>query len=254
MAKQLQPTVLIIEDEDSTLSIMKYHLKKAGYHVIGTDDGAEALELVKSHKPDLVLLDWILPSLPGIEVCKMIRVTPEIANTPIIMVSAKGEDKDKISGLERGADDYVSKPFSPNELISRVKAVLRRLRPAFSGKTLTFLDVKVDLATHTVIRNGKEIALSPIEFQILQILMENPGRVVSREAFMDKIWGTDIYVGSRTVDVHITRLRKALLDASKDGKNIIKTIRLAGYTITEPKGEKPKGEKPKSEKPMSTLS
>jgi two-component system, OmpR family, phosphate regulon response regulator PhoB len=235
MAINLMPTILIVEDEDSIASIIKYHLKKEGYHVLTVGDGAEAVRVAKASKPDLILLDWILPSIPGVEVCKLLRNSSEVANVPIIMVTAKLDDIDKITGLERGADDYITKPFSYNELLARIKAVLRRLRPAFSGKILAFEDIKIDLATHTVTRGENKLDLSPIEFKILQVLIENPGRVMSRDSLMDKIWGTEIYVGSRTVDVHITRLRKALINSSSDGKDMIKTIRLAGYTIVSAK-------------------
>jgi two-component system phosphate regulon response regulator PhoB len=210
---------------------MKYNLQKEGYQVQLTSDGEEAVYLAKSSKPDLILLDWLLPSIPGIEVCRILRETPETANIPIIMVSARGEEFDRISGLERGADDYIVKPFSPAELIARIKAIFRRLRPAFSSKVLEFEDIKMDLMTHNVIRGDNEVKLAPIEFQILQILMEHPNRVLSRDALIDKIWGVDIYVGSRTVDVHVTRLRKSLIKASITGEDLIKTVRLAGYCL-----------------------
>ncbi len=238
MSKELKPSILVVEDEESIASIIKYNLKKEGYLIFTSADGADAINIAKHHKPDLILLDWMLPSISGIEVCRIIRSTPEIANVPIIMISARGEEMDKIMGLEKGADDYLSKPFSPPELVARIRAILRRMRPAFSSKPLIFEDIIVDLASHTVHRSETEIKLSPIEFKILQILMENPGRVLSREALMDKIWGTDVYVGSRTVDVHITRLRKALLDASSDDFDIIQTIRLSGYTLKSNKEKK----------------
>lgn len=232
MVKNLKPSILVVEDEESIASIIRYNLEKEGYLVIPCGDGAEAVKLAQQHKPDLILLDWMLPSLSGIEVCRIIRSSPEISNVPIIMISARDEEMDKVMGLERGADDYLSKPFSPKELIARINAVLRRMRSVFSGKTLQFEDIHIDLTTHIVTKNNIEIKLSPVEFKILQILMENPGRVLSRDIFMDKIWGTDIYVGSRTIDVHITRLRKALIDASKDeGSSLIKTVRSGGYTL-----------------------
>jgi two-component system phosphate regulon response regulator PhoB len=231
MAKKLNPTVLIVEDEESIVAVIKYNLKKEGYFVQVAGDGADAVEAAKKLKPDIVLLDWMLPTMSGIDVCKTIRSTPEISNTPIIMITAKSQDIDKVTGLDIGVDDYMVKPFSPAELIARIKAILRRLRPAFSGNSLNFEDIVLDLNSHSVTRNGHDIKLSPIEFQILQILMENPSRVMSRDALMDKIWGTDIYVGSRTVDVHITRLRNALLKASTNNLDVIKTIRLAGYKL-----------------------
>ncbi len=235
MAKNLQPTILVVEDDESISSIIKYNLKKAGYMVNLVDNGNDAIDSAKSSPPDLVLLDWMLPGMTGIDVCKALRSQPETMNIPIIMLSAKGEEIDKITGLERGADDYITKPFSPVELSARIKAVLRRIRPAFSGKFLDFDDIKIDLSMHSVERAGKELKLSPIEFKILQSLMENPGRVLSRESIMDKIWGTDIYVGTRTIDVHITRLRKALIAVSKDGKDVIKTVRLGGYALRSSK-------------------
>lgn len=231
MAKKLTPSILVVEDEESIASIIKYNLKKAGYLVMSTNDGAEAIDIAKQHKPDLILLDWMLPGLSGIEVCRVIRGSEEIGNVPIIMISARSEEMDKIMGLERGADDYISKPFSPNELIARIKAILRRMRPAFSSKVIAFEDIQLNLSRHVLIRNEKEVSLSPIEFKILQILIENPSRVLSREYLIDKIWGTDIYVGSRTVDVHITRLRKALLSASSDGIDLLRTVRLGGYSL-----------------------
>lgn len=231
MAKELKPTILLIEDEDAIASIIKYNLKKEGYHVVSTSDGEEGYEMAKQSKPDVIVLDWMLPSMHGIDVCKMLRKAPETSNVPVIMISSRKEDIDKVTGLEYGADDYMVKPFSQVELIARIKAVLRRIRPAFSGKELSFLDIHLDLGAHRVTRAGKELKLSPIEFKILQILMENPGRVISRDSLMDKIWGNEVFVGVRTVDVHITRLRKALLDYATDDHDVIKTIRLAGYTL-----------------------
>ncbi len=235
MAKNLQPTILVVEDDESISSIIKYNLKKAGYMVNLVDNGNDAITAAKSTIPDLILLDWMLPGMTGIDVCKTLRSQPETVNIPIIMLSAKGEEIDKITGLDRGADDYITKPFSPVELSARIKAVLRRIRPAFSGKFLEFEDIKIDLSMHTVERAGQELKLSPIEFKILQSLMENPGRVLSRESIMDKIWGAEIYVGTRTIDVHITRLRKALIASSKDGNDIIKTVRLGGYALKSSK-------------------
>jgi two-component system, OmpR family, phosphate regulon response regulator PhoB len=237
MSKKLNPSILIIEDEESVSGIIRYNLKKEGYQVLSTDDGAEGLELAKQHKPDLILLDWMLPSLSGIEVCKSIRSTEGVENIPIIMISARNEEMDKVMGLERGADDYISKPFSPAELIARIRAILRRLRPAFAGKAMVYEDIVMDMDKYLVTRGGKPVRLSPIEFRILQLLMEHPGRVLSRDALMDKIWGTELFVGSRTIDVHITRLRKCLLEASSDGIDVISTVRLTGYTLRSGKEE-----------------
>lgn len=235
MTRLLKPHVLIAEDEDAISAVVKYNLRKQGYNVYEVNDGADALDYAKSNKPDVIILDWMLPTMSGIDVCKNLREYHDTLNIPIIMLTAKSEELDKITALERGADDYMTKPFSPNELVARIKAILRRIRPAFSGKILKFDDIEMDLLAHTVTRNGNEIELSPIEFNILLVMMENPGRVLSRDALMNKIWGNDIYVGSRTIDVHITRLRKALVNASKDGKDVIRTVRLEGYTLRLPK-------------------
>lgn len=238
MSKILKPSILVVDDEESISTVIKYNLQKEGYRVNTASDGKEALKYAHEHKPDLILLDWMLPSIPGVEICRRLREEPETANIPIIMVSARTEEFDRITGLDRGADDYIIKPFSPAELIARIKAILRRMRPAFSNKILTFDDMEMDLLSHTVIRDGGEVKLAPLEFQILQILMEHPNRVLSREALIDKIWG-DEAVGSRTVDVHITRLRKALLRQSMTGEDIIKTVRLAGYTLRTNRRVKP---------------
>lgn len=231
MLKVLKPSVLVVDDEESISTVIKYNLQKEGYRVQTASDGEEALAIAQSNKPDLVLLDWMLPSMSGVEICRKLRENPDTANIPIIMVSAKAEEFDRITGLDKGADDYVIKPFSPAELIARIKAILRRMRPAFSNKVLVFDDIEMDLLSHSVARGGGDVKLAPLEFQILQILMEHPNRVLSREALIDKIWGADAYVGARTVDVHITRLRKSLLRQSLTGEDVIKTIRLAGYTL-----------------------
>jgi len=231
MSKILKPSILVVDDEESISAVIKYNLQKEGYRVQTVADGDEALSIAQSSKPDLILLDWMLPSVPGVEICRKLREQPETANIPIIMISAKTEEFDRITGLDKGADDYIIKPFSPAELVARIKAILRRMRPAFSSKVLSFDDMEMDLLSHSVHRTGGEVKLAPLEFQILQILMEHPNRVLSREALIDKIWGSETYVGSRTVDVHITRLRKALLKQSVTGEDIIKTVRLAGYTL-----------------------
>jgi two-component system phosphate regulon response regulator PhoB len=231
MSKVLKPSILVVDDEESVSTIIRYNLQKEGYQVHSVCDGEEAMELALNHKPDLILLDWMLPTVSGVDLCKKLRETPDTANIPIIMLSAKSGEFDKITGLEKGADDYIVKPFSPAELIARIRAILRRMRPAFSSKKIAFEDLEMDLMSHCVSRNGHEIKLAPLEFQILQILMEHPNRVLSREALIDKIWGSETYVGSRTVDVHITRLRKSLMKYSLTGECIIKTVRLAGYTL-----------------------
>lgn len=240
--RSLQPSILVIEDEETIASVVKYNLKKDNYNVDVITDGLEGLEFAISNKPDLILLDWMLPSMSGIDICKALRDNESTANIPIIMLTAKGSEMDKVTGLDKGADDYMIKPFSPNELSSRIKAVLRRIRPVFSGKVLTFEDVVLDPETLIVSRAGTELELSPIEFKLLQIFIENPSKVFSRETLIDKIWGNGIYVGSRTIDVHITRLRKILVDASPNRIDLIKTVRMAGYTMRL-NGEKPEKEK-----------
>lgn len=234
MNKSLKLTILIVEDEKSIATVIAYNLQKEGFSVHMIHDGEEALKWIRSSKPDLVLLDWMLPSKSGSEICNELRNDPETSNIPIIMISAKDQDFDKVTGLELGADDYITKPFSPVELIARVKAVIRRIRPAFSEKSMTFHDVLMNLNTHTVSRNGQDVRLAPIEFQILQIMMEQKDMVISRKLLIDKIWESED-VDPRTVDVHITRLRKALLNASVDDVDIIKTVRLKGYKLHMPK-------------------
>jgi two-component system phosphate regulon response regulator PhoB len=231
MNKTLKPSMLIVEDDEAVVAVLKYNLQKEGYQINVSHDGRDAFDQAKLLRPDLILLDWVLPSISGIELCRMLREDEVTANIPIIILSNKDSDFDKITGLDKGADDYITKPCSPSELSARIRAILRRMRPAFSGKMLRYEDITMDLDAHKVTRNGAEIKLAPIEYQILQILMEAPSRVFSREALIDKIWGSEVEVGARTVDVHITRLRKALLKMSKTGEDVIKTIRLAGYTL-----------------------
>ena len=231
----LTPAVLVIEDDEAIATVIKYNLEKEGYKVVTMSDGNEALDHAKTFKPDLVILDWLLPAAKaGIEICKELRDNPETSGIPIIMVSVKDENLDKVVGLEYGADDYIIKPFSPMEFLARVKAVLRRIRPVFTSQTLTFHDILMDLAGYEVRRTGKSVQLSPIEFKILQLLIESPNRVLSRENLIDKIWGNGVDISERTIDVHITRLRKALLDASPDGFDVIKTVRLAGNKLEAP--------------------
>lgn len=231
MTNKLAPTILVVEDDETISSVIKYNLSKVGFNVTVLNTGNGAHEKILSLKPDLIILDWMIPGASGIEICDEVRKTPSIKNTPIIMLSSRGEELDKVTGLETGADDYLTKPFSSTELIARINAILRRIRPAFAGEKIQFKDIELDLEAHKISRGGKVLDLSPIEFKIFQLLVENPGKVFSRENLMDKIWGSDIYVGIRTVDVHITRLRKTLKEASSDGKDVIKTVRLAGYAL-----------------------
>jgi len=223
------PNILVVEDEAALVTLLRYNLEREGFQVIEAGDGEEALLLARERKPDLVLLDWMLPLLSGIEVCRQLRRLPETRAVPIIMLTARGEEGDKLRGLDSGADDYVTKPFSPSELIARVRAVLRRARPAIETETLQYEDLVMDLAAHRVKRNGRDVHLGPTEFRLLRHLLEHQGRVFSREQLLDQVWGQDVYVEPRTVDVHIRRLRKALnID---DEPDLIRTVRSAGYAL-----------------------
>ena len=225
---QARPLILVVEDEVSLLTMLRYNLEKEGYRVCEAADGEEALTLVAERKPDLVLLDW-MPSLSGIEVCRQLRRKPATRDLPIIMLTARGEESDKIRGLNTGADDYLTKPFSLPELMARTRALLRRAQPVPQKGQLTWGDIQMDLAAHRVARAGRPIHLGPTEFRLLQFFMQHPGTVFSREELLDAVWGPDIYVEPRTVDVHIRRLRKALnCDTEVD---IIRTVRAAGYAL-----------------------
>ena len=225
----VKPSVLIVEDETGLVELLRYNLERAGFEVAVAGDGEEAMTAIAEHRPDLVLLDWMLPLMSGIEVCRQIRRQTDTANLPIIMLTARGEEGDRIRGLDAGADDYVAKPFSPTELISRIRAVLRRIRPALTDQVLAYADLRMDLAAHRVTRGSRNVHLGPTEFRLLRYLMEHPGRVFSREQLLDAVWGKDVYVEARTVDVHIRRLRKAL--NGEDGPDVIRTVRAAGYAL-----------------------
>ncbi|MBT4907655.1 MAG: phosphate regulon transcriptional regulator PhoB [Rhodospirillaceae bacterium] len=225
----LQPTILIVEDEPPLVELISYNLEKAGFQAKIARDGDEAMLAVEEHKPDLVLLDWMLPYVSGIEICRRIRRNPDTRDLPIIILTARGEEDDRIRGLDAGADDYVVKPFSPSELVARVKAVLRRTRPAFDKDQLTYGDIAMDLTTHRVSRAEAPVDLGPTEFRLLRFLMEHPGRVFSREQLLDSVWGHDVYIEPRTVDVHIRRLRKAMNLPGTD--DLIRTVRSAGYAL-----------------------
>ena len=227
----MKPLVMIVEDEAPLVTLLKYNLEKEGFGVCEASDGEEALVQIAERKPDVVLLDWMLPLVSGIEVCRQIRRSPQSRAVPIIMLTARGEEGDKIRGLNSGADDYITKPFSPSELVARVRAVIRRAKPDTSDESLTFADVAMDLAAHRVVRSGRPIHLGPTEFRLLRFLLEHPGRVFSRERLLDAVWGHDVYVEPRTVDVHIRRLRKAL-NGPQD-LDIIRTVRSAGYALDE---------------------
>jgi len=214
------------------VTLLRYNLEKEGFQVFATGNGDEAVTMVKEHTPDVVVLDWMLPGMTGIEIAKHIRWNDAIKGTPIIMLSARGEEGDRIRGLDSGADDYMVKPFSPPELIARINALFRRIRPALAGKMLEFAGITVELTSHKVVRDGKDVHVSPTEFSLLRHFMEHPGRVFAREQLLDAVWGHDIYVELRTVDVHVRRLRKAL---NYDGKqpDLIRTVRSAGYSLEE---------------------
>lgn len=228
----MKPLVLIVEDETALATMLSYNLEKEGFDVCMASDGEEALIQVAERKPDIVLLDWMLPLVSGIEVCRQIRRAPASRTLPVIMLTARGEEGDRVRGLNSGADDYIVKPFSPAELIARVRAVMRRAQPTSVEEVLRFADVAMDLVAHRVTRSDKQIHLGPTEFRLLRFLMQHPGRVFSREQLLDRIWGHDVYVEVRTVDVHIRRLRKAL-NAGK-AVDLIRTVRAAGYALDAP--------------------
>lgn len=225
----MTPHVLVVEDEEALAQLLKYNLEKEGYRVSVAEDGEEALILVDEANPDLVLLDWMLPKVPGIEVCRRLRARNDARNIPIVMLTARGEESERVRGLDMGADDYVVKPFSTQELMARVRAVMRRIRPGLAEDKVVCGDIVIDRAAHRVKRDGKEVHLGPTEFRLLEYMMQHPGRVFSREQLLDAVWGSDVYVEARTVDVHIGRLRKALnRDTESDP---IRTVRSAGYAL-----------------------
>ena len=224
-----KPRVLIVEDEDAQAEMLRYNFDREGFDVLVAADGEEAMLAVEEQQPDLVLLDWMLPGTSGIAVCQRLRARPETRSLPIIMLTARGEEGDRIRGFESGADDYVVKPFSPSELVARVRAVMRRVRPSLGEERLVCNDIVMDLATHRVTRHGKSIHLGPTEFRLLRLFMERPYRVFTREQLLDKVWGRDIHVELRTVDVHIRRLRKALGTHGDD--DVIRTVRGTGYAL-----------------------
>ncbi|MEJ6478458.1 MAG: phosphate regulon transcriptional regulator PhoB [Octadecabacter sp.] len=224
-----QPHVLIVEDEPAQREILGYNLEAQGYRVSQARDGEEGLICVKEDMPDVIVLDWMMPNISGIEMCRRLKLAPETRAIPIIMLSARSEDFDKVRGLETGADDYVVKPYSVTELMARIKTQLRRVRPSSVGQTLTFGDIELDAETHRVTRGGREIKLGPTEFRLLSTFMEKRGRVWPREQLLDRVWGRDVYVETRTVDVHVGRLRKAL--AQFGGDDPIRTVRGTGYAL-----------------------
>ena len=221
--------LLLVEDDRALADLVTFHLQRSGYEVTRTGDGEEALILVDEVKPDIILLDWMIEGISGIEVCRRLRRRATTANVPIMMLTARGEEADRIRGFETGADDYVTKPFSPRELVARVGAVLRRVRPALAGEQLTYADVEMDVAGHRVRRAGQQVALGPTEFRLLKHFLEHPGRVFSRERLLDAVWSHDPEIDARTVDVHVRRLRQALNTGER--ADLIRTVRSAGYSL-----------------------
>ena len=227
-------SVLIVEDEPDISEVIRYNLSRAGYRVRNTLDGEEGLIMIKEEKPDVLILDWMLPSVSGLEICRALRRQKDTRDIGIIMLTARGEELDRVQGLESGADDYISKPFSPAELVARVASVLRRSKPITSQEVLMYADIEMDLTTFRVKRSGRYISLGPTEYRLLRHFLENPKRVYSREQLLDAVWGRDIVVEARTVDVHIRRLRKGL--NSENGVDLIRTVRSAGYALEQPLG------------------
>jgi two-component system phosphate regulon response regulator PhoB len=229
MAKTAPPRVLLVEDEPAQRAVLAYNLEAEGFDVIQSDNGEDALLLVAEEAPDIIILDWMMPKLSGIEVCRRLKMRPETRGIPIIMLSARAEEVDRIRGLETGADDYVVKPYSVLELMARARAQLRRVRPSTAGVMLEYEDIRLDPESHRAYRSEKVLKLGPTEFKLLVTLMERPGRVFSREQLLDLVWGRDIYVDTRTVDVHVGRLRKSLMQFG--GSDPVRTVRGAGYAL-----------------------
>lgn len=223
------PSVLVVEDEPAQREVLAYNLEAQGFRVRQADNGEEALLMVAEDAPDLIVLDWMLPNVSGIEVCRRLKSRSDTRALPIIMLSARSEEVDLVRGLETGADDYMVKPYSVAELVARVRTQLRRTRPASQGEVLEYADITLDATTHRVLRGGKPVKLGPTEFRLLATFLEKPGRVWSRELLLDRVWGRDIYVDTRTVDVHVGRLRKAL--CAHGGDDPLRTVRGAGYAL-----------------------
>ncbi len=223
------PVVLVVEDEPAQREVLAYNIRAEGFDVVTADAGDEALVLARETPPDLIVLDWMLPNVSGIEICRQLKLGTDTARIPIIMLSARAEEIDRVRGLETGADDYMTKPYSLAELLARIRTQLRRTRPAAVGERLEYEDIILDVSEHRVYRAGAPLTLGPTEFRLLTSFMERPGRVWSREQLLDRVWGRDIYVDSRTVDVHVGRLRKAL--KALGGQDPIRTVRGSGYAL-----------------------
>ncbi|TYC85342.1 phosphate regulon transcriptional regulator PhoB [Novosphingobium sp. BW1] len=225
----MNPSVLVVEDDAALCELLTWNLSAEGYDVRSTGDGEEALVMVREQAPDAIVLDWMIEQIPGIEVCRQLRKSQETAQIPVIMVTARGEEEDMIRGLKTGADDYMTKPFSPRELMARIEALLRRSRPSLAGNVLKWGDIELDATSHRVRRGGEPLHLGPTEFRLLRYFMERPNRVVSRQQILDGVWGMDSDIDERTVDVHIRRLRKAI---NREGEaDPIRTVRAAGYAM-----------------------
>lgn len=222
-------SILVVEDETALAEVLRYNLESEGFQVAVARDGRTAMEQIEDAPPDLVILDWMLPEMSGLDLCRTMRRRPELRDVPVIMLTAKGEEYDRVRGLDAGADDYVVKPFSPKELIARVRAVLRRTKAGAGGEPLRVGPLEMDLDAHRVRRDGLEVALAPTEFRLLRVLMERPGRVYSREQLLDLVWGRDSEVELRTVDVHVRRLRVSL--NANDAPDLIRTVRSEGYSL-----------------------
>lgn len=229
--------ILVADDEPNQLELLTFNLVQADYEVMRAEDGQQALDMIEEHCPDLVIIDWMMPQMSGIDVCRTLRSRSETKHLPIIILSARGEEGDRTLGLDIGADDYISKPFSPRELISRVRALLRRAHPALAGDVLEFHDLRFNQSTMEISRAGHPVSLGPKESRLLAILMERPGRVFSRAQLLDLVWGHGVYVEERTVDVHISRLRKAInspIGGDAGGGNLIHSVRGSGYALRVP--------------------
>ncbi len=227
----MTPYVLVVEDEEAISMMIEYNLTKEGFEVQVVENGQDAMYALEERMPDIMILDWMIPELSGVEVCKRVRAKDTTRGLPIIMLTARGEESDRLIGLESGADDYMVKPFSPKELTARIRAVLRRTRPIFEEQVLEHEGICIDLSKHKVQYNGQDVHLGPTEFRLLCYLMEHKGRVFSREQLLDAVWGMDSYLETRTVDVHIRRVRKALSDVEPALEELIKTKRGAGYIL-----------------------
>ena len=224
-----KPRLLVVEDEPALVTMLRYNLEREGFEVSEAADGEEALLRIAEDKPDLVLLDWMLPLVSGLEVCRRLRRSPQTRTLPVILLTARGEEADRVRGLENGADDYIVKPFSPSELVARVRALIRRAQPTAEAEVLKYGGVAMDLVAHRVTRAGRAVHLGPTEYRLLHHLLRNPRRVFSREQLLDSVWGHGIYIEPRTVDVHIRRLRKAINGGGRS--DIIRTVRSAGYAL-----------------------